>query len=432
MFCTTCGKEVADNLNFCTGCGKSLSNPQGVNQTGGGNVSLPPSTPVASLPVSDTKRMNIEYDDDTFAPKKKSQSAILLIVLCVLGVAAIATTVVIIVSRTGDKNGNNAALVLKTFEETYLAGRSDFNTPVSKKYRYDFVRNADNKIIGLKAIALSDIRGAFTEGCFIQTVYQGRSFQRCVGRNKTGSGDAFVKGFVKSSNKGGLIEGITRGITGGIGQVLTEWIVSESAIEDEAKGLFPSLFHNRGESVWCENLDKTDIGGRQPQTTGATTTKYVNSPNTGFLNLRAGPSTDFDILTPIPQGAAVSVFNNTLSGDWVKVRYESKDGFVNQRFLSNTRPAAASAGNRDSRLVGKWKWGSDFCFAEDIDFRADGTFSYTENCLADDCNDAVITGTWNTQGNNLTMVYGNGRRMTDTYTIRGNNLGIGEFCGLSR
>lgn len=50
-------------------------------------------------------------------------------------------------------------------------------------------------------------------------------------------------------------------------------------------------------------------------------TKYVYSPGDGYLNLRTGPSTQYDIVKPMYNGQRVWVIS--WSGNWRQVRHES-------------------------------------------------------------------------------------------------------------
>ena len=73
----------------------------------------------------------------------------------------------------------------------------------------------------------------------------------------------------------------------------------------------------------------------QPSSTETFTNRIVRSPSTGVLNIRSGPSADFDIIFVLQNNDVVKVSNQGQSGDWVKVRFDNIEGFVNQRFLTN-------------------------------------------------------------------------------------------------
>ena len=58
----------------------------------------------------------------------------------------------------------------------------------------------------------------------------------------------------------------------------------------------------------------------------------VNSPGDGFLNLRKGPGTSYEILMPMYNGAHVEVLG--ASGSWLQVRHPSGTiGWAHRRYL---------------------------------------------------------------------------------------------------
>ena len=63
----------------------------------------------------------------------------------------------------------------------------------------------------------------------------------------------------------------------------------------------------------------------------------VNSPGDGFLNLRTGPGTGFDILFAMPHGS--QVYTLEWSGPWVRVRHETgRTGWCASKFLARMGP----------------------------------------------------------------------------------------------
>jgi len=55
----------------------------------------------------------------------------------------------------------------------------------------------------------------------------------------------------------------------------------------------------------------------------AAETKYVYSPSDGYLNLRTGPGTGFDVIRQMRNYSAVEILER--SGTWARVRHESGD-----------------------------------------------------------------------------------------------------------
>ena len=63
----------------------------------------------------------------------------------------------------------------------------------------------------------------------------------------------------------------------------------------------------------------------------------VNSPGDGFLNLRTGPGTGFDIIYAMPHGS--EVYSLEWSGRWVRVRHETgHTGWCASEYLARMGP----------------------------------------------------------------------------------------------
>ncbi len=65
----------------------------------------------------------------------------------------------------------------------------------------------------------------------------------------------------------------------------------------------------------------------------AAETLIVHSPGDGYLNLRTGPGTRYDILRAMAHGSRVETLE--WAGHWVRVRHESGDtGWCSSKFLA--------------------------------------------------------------------------------------------------
>lgn len=65
----------------------------------------------------------------------------------------------------------------------------------------------------------------------------------------------------------------------------------------------------------------------------------VLSPSDGFLNLRTGPGSGFDIIFAMPNGSTVQTLE--WSGSWVRVRHESgRTGWCAARYLARAGTSA--------------------------------------------------------------------------------------------
>jgi len=64
------------------------------------------------------------------------------------------------------------------------------------------------------------------------------------------------------------------------------------------------------------------------------TNKIVNSDG---LNVRARPSPDASILFVLYRNTVIQTYDNEKTGDWVKINYNGKEGYVNQTFLKEAK-----------------------------------------------------------------------------------------------
>ncbi|MGS4887619.1 SH3 domain-containing protein [Roseibium sp. MB-4] len=55
---------------------------------------------------------------------------------------------------------------------------------------------------------------------------------------------------------------------------------------------------------------------------------------TANLNMRAGPGTNYPVLTTLPQGAGVTVFGCTADFQWCDAAFTSVKGWVSGKYLS--------------------------------------------------------------------------------------------------
>lgn len=66
---------------------------------------------------------------------------------------------------------------------------------------------------------------------------------------------------------------------------------------------------------------------------------YVNTANKKSLNMRSSTDLGNNILTSIPNGAAVVVYEFLNSNTWAHISYGGRDGYVMTRYLSLTPPS---------------------------------------------------------------------------------------------
>ena len=66
---------------------------------------------------------------------------------------------------------------------------------------------------------------------------------------------------------------------------------------------------------------------------------YVNTANKKSLNMRSSTDLGNNILTSIPNGAAVVVYEFLNNNTWAHIGYGGRDGYVMTRYLSLTPPS---------------------------------------------------------------------------------------------
>ncbi|MFJ7940351.1 SH3 domain-containing protein [Peribacillus sp. NPDC096622] len=79
--------------------------------------------------------------------------------------------------------------------------------------------------------------------------------------------------------------------------------------------------------------------GSTAVTPAKTTTKYVNV-NTGSLNMRKSGKATASIVAILSKGTKVTVYSE--SNGWAKVKANGKDGYVNTKYLSASKPGSGS------------------------------------------------------------------------------------------
>lgn len=86
------------------------------------------------------------------------------------------------------------------------------------------------------------------------------------------------------------------------------------------------------------------------------TNYYINTPNDGFLNLRYGPSTGYDVIRKMKHGQRVTILH--WPGKWVKLRHNKSGavGWAHSRYLSESKPRAYHPRRDDTHHTGGTRW----------------------------------------------------------------------------
>lgn len=78
--------------------------------------------------------------------------------------------------------------------------------------------------------------------------------------------------------------------------------------------------------------------------------QYVKTGNGKSLNLRYGPSKDFDVVTKIPYGAQVSSYEY-YDNNWAYVTYNGYSGYAMSRYFTSKKPSTTPTAKPTAKPV---------------------------------------------------------------------------------
>ena len=80
--------------------------------------------------------------------------------------------------------------------------------------------------------------------------------------------------------------------------------------------------------------------GRHPRRAAQPVFRVVNVRSDDVLNVRSGPSADFDIVGGLPPGSRGIAITNACRATWCPVQHRSTSGWVNSAYLALERPSS--------------------------------------------------------------------------------------------
>ena len=89
----------------------------------------------------------------------------------------------------------------------------------------------------------------------------------------------------------------------------------------------------KGKTGYIMNMYLIDS---QPTAYKGGKTAYVSAPNGGTVRMRLGAGTGYDVVTVLETGTQVEVFASVKG--WARVKCGGDEGYIDERFLSDTRP----------------------------------------------------------------------------------------------
>ncbi|MFJ7859344.1 SH3 domain-containing protein [Peribacillus sp. NPDC097206] len=109
-------------------------------------------------------------------------------------------------------------------------------------------------------------------------------------------------------------------------------------VYSESKGWAKIKANNKEGYVNTTYLStKKPVTAKPASTPVKTTTKYVNV-SSGTLNMRKSGSASAAIVTELTKGTKVTVYSE--SNGWAKIKANNKEGYVNTKYLSTTKPTS--------------------------------------------------------------------------------------------
>ncbi|MCD1162495.1 SH3 domain-containing protein [Peribacillus frigoritolerans] len=115
---------------------------------------------------------------------------------------------------------------------------------------------------------------------------------------------------------------------------------TQVTVYSESKGWAKIKANGKGGYVSTKYLSATKPGTvTKAAATGKTTTKYVNV-STGSLNMRKSGKATASIVAILSKGTKVTVYSE--SNGWAKIKANGKDGYVNTKYLSASKPGSGS------------------------------------------------------------------------------------------
>ncbi|MFY0804885.1 SH3 domain-containing protein [Peribacillus frigoritolerans] len=128
------------------------------------------------------------------------------------------------------------------------------------------------------------------------------------------------------SDSAGIVAKLTRG--------------TQVTVYSESKGWAKIKANGKDGYVSTKYLSATKPGTvTKAAATGKTTTKYVNV-STGSLNMRKSGKATASIVAILSKGTKVTVYSE--SNGWAKIKANGKDGYVNTKYLSASKPGSGS------------------------------------------------------------------------------------------
>ncbi|MBT2617624.1 MULTISPECIES: SH3 domain-containing protein [unclassified Bacillus (in: firmicutes)] len=114
---------------------------------------------------------------------------------------------------------------------------------------------------------------------------------------------------------------------------------TQVTVYSESKGWAKIKANGKDGYVSTKYLSATKPGTVTKAATVKTTTKYVNV-STGSLNMRKSGKATASIVAILSKGTKVTVYSE--SNGWAKIKANGKDGYVNTKYLSASKPGSGS------------------------------------------------------------------------------------------
>ncbi|MCM3169686.1 SH3 domain-containing protein [Peribacillus frigoritolerans] len=127
---------------------------------------------------------------------------------------------------------------------------------------------------------------------------------------------------------------------------------TQVTVYSESKGWAKIKANGKDGYVSTKYLSATKPGTvTKAAATGKTTTKYVNV-STGSLNMRKSGKATASIVAILSKGTKVTLYSE--SNGWAKIKANGKDGYVNTKYLSASKPGSGSTAATSVKTMTKY------------------------------------------------------------------------------
>ena len=338
MYCKNCNREVPENTKFCPYCGAEIAGTD--NQ---------PNNNVERVYYVDPTFENVGDISGT-GKKKKNRKALPIIitaVVCLVLGAGVALMVMTFSDKTDKPEPTVSAQQSEPetetdteadteSEETLIAGGDAVTTQAPTTEAPAETKPAPTSAASSAVPAVTPDKLYRPE----QSKYCNQ-YERYVSGNSAGQGyakmrfgpDKYTYDVVGQIDNGSVVTVQTQSVNG---WTLVYYNGKEGWVRtDFLFKTYDECFENKPTQNNTPAQNSSDVVLPDTESCGSTAAVDVTGQYDGEpLNMRSGPSKDYDLITTVPDGASVEVWGySDKTSDWIYVRYNGTYGWVLSKYV---------------------------------------------------------------------------------------------------